>query len=272
MKKVIIPIVIGLLLVIVGAGMMVYGYTRDEFTLDCYELENYEKEIFTYSKEEVTEIVFEGQIENLSIISTDENEYTIEGKKSESLTYEYTLNDGTLKIKQNWVDKVKSLFSFGETNITTPFIIYVPNEALNNLKITVNVGDVNISNIKLNDLTLNINTGDLDIESCNITSVSADVDTGDVDINVLNCNNITAEVNVGDLDIISTDTAHISSKVNTGSIYYSGKITSSGDFKCNVGDIDLDLSGSDYKVDGVGNGNAVIETKVDLGESKYNFK
>lgn len=272
MKKIIIPIVIGLLFVIVGAGMMVYGYTRDEFTLDCYELEEFEKEEFTYAKADITNIVFEAQVDSLSLVPTEEENYKIEGKKSESLTYEYELKDGTLTIRQNWTDKVKSLFSFGDTNIVTPVIIHVPSDALKDVKINVNVGDVNISNLSLNALVLDINTGDLDVESCNITSVKADVDAGDVDINVLTCNTIEANVNVGDLDIIATDTTHITSKVNTGSIYYCGKIASSGNFECNVGDVNLDLTGTDYKVDGVGTGNAVIETKVDLGESKYNFK
>ena len=271
MKKIIITIVLGFLFIFVGAGMMVYGYTRDDFSLDSYTLEEYEKEEFTYAKNEITKIVFEAEIDYLKIISTNEESFKIEGKKSESLIYNYNLDNQTLTIKQEWKDKIKSLFSFGEVNINTPYIIYVPADSLKTLNVNIQAGNLEISEIDLETLVIDLNAGDLDVVNSNVGSIEADVKAGDVDINVLSSNSIDVYVNVGDLDILAANTKNIKSKVNTGSLYYQGSITIAGDFKCDVGDIILQLEGNDYKIDGVGSGNAIITTDVNIGDASYYF-
>lgn len=272
MKKILITLLIGILIIIAGAGLMIYGYTRDDFSLDQYEMENFEKEEFTYLKEDFSTINFDSEIENFKIIVTEEDIFKIEGKKSENIYYEYKLEDNTLTIKQHWKDKIRLLFSFDETNITSPYIVYVPKDSLKELNVNIKVGSIDINDIIVDKLSVNVKTGDVKIK--NVFSKKLDVvcNTGNVDVNANDCININININVGDLELITNQAFDVNLSLNTGKISFEGKINNSGYFKCNVGDVNLILFGNDYNINNTGNGKTKITTDVDLGNLHYQYK
>jgi len=273
MKKIFIPIIAGVIFLAVGICFMVYGFTRDDFDAKAYSLENYEKDIREYENNLFNQITIMAEVENLEILPTEDDFFTFEGKKSESLCYEYTIENNELIIDQKWKDGIKSFFTLNtDMNITTPFIIKVPNEILNKITIDVNIGDVDIKGINIDQMYLDIETGDLNINECEINDLEFIVKCGNSDIEKTTSKIITGSVDVGDLDFISVNTETITADVSTGSCHFKGLIENNGDFSCDVGDLKLDLDGSNYRINGVGSGSAIITADVNVGDFKFDYE
>lgn len=135
---------------------------------------------------------------DLDVVVGDDYGYSYDGDSS--LKPEVTVEDGVLRLRDNSEKHRFRLGSFRSRR--ADIVITVPSDAvLDEIKIDMNAGDVDIDTIRSRQATININAGDFDADDCNLENISVDTDMGDVDFNNCSFKNMNASLDMGDFSV-----------------------------------------------------------------------
>lgn len=252
-------IVTGVLFAAVGAGITGYAASRDDFNYEEIQNVNVELEEKSYSAAEVDRIYLSASADSFKIIETDTDEIKITGKKTNYMSYTYTLEDKELTIQQEYEEKwYFRIFPFNLYQLwaeaDTSYTIAIPKNAIAELHLEIHAGNIMIEHQELTRMVLDVNAGNVEILDTTIKEADIQVNAGNIKLTAL-----TAE----ELQLI----------VNAGNVNANGRIIKSANFEVNAGNIDLELTGTeqDYCVNGKGNGAAVITGNADVGHFGYKY-
>ena len=148
--------------------------------------------------DEFNSIVIDISVGNVEIINGDE--YALEYVLGEDMSM--NLNDDALIIQDK---SFKSVFTSDLTNLTDTYIkIYVPEDGIIDMGISVDVGNVSIKGVEFGYVDIEADTGDVSIESdSNGGDVYIAADIGDVSIKGFLACDMEVEADIGKVNITS---------------------------------------------------------------------
>lgn len=262
-------IISGIVLCAIGGGLMVAGATRDDFRSETIETKELEYENI-YDK-----IVYECKYDNIEVNYGDVSAITIISKFSDSMSYDVTMENSTIYIKQQFQNQFwNNLFAGPWYDKVAPFSITIPQDTLIDLSLKISAGNVSIedmsfkaldmdisaggvvlSNIKCDSLNVKDSAGTVEVENSVITDMKIKNSCGSVE-----CGNVT--VNTLDLD------------VSAGSINYSGLINKKATLDVSAGSINMDLNQDEelFTVNGKGDGAIIISYSCSAGSVNIDYK
>ncbi len=171
-------------------------------------------------------------------IDIDASDFTLEYGKTISVKYTYpekyeptiTLEDGKLEILEN----NDSFFNMANKKNCKMVVTIPEGTKLDDINLTVDVGDVIINDIEGEKLTLDADCGDIDISGISVNQSKFDIDVGDFDITNSFVGTSTITCDVGDVDgTIEFDFLEVD--CNVGSV----EITTNSDLNNLTTDCDL---------------------------------
>lgn len=225
-------------------------------------------EIYMNSSTERNEYNISDEFQNIDIISSTDNIklcYSANGENkvycSENKYVKYNIEviDGTLYIKEEDSRKIKiSILNFIKYSVE----VYLNNEALNNLNIQNDTGEILINQeLRFQNIDIQNDTGDIKLfsncdESIEIESSTGDVellgidssasvniknDTGNIKIGNSNVGTIDIKTDTGNVDLSEVNCDSLSLKISTGRTNLDSVIVVNNlDIKGSTGDVKLD--------------------------------
>ena len=130
-------------------------------------------------------------------------------------------------------------------NLNSSLTIMVPeNVSFTDLNITLNLGDLDMTDVKADQVELNLDLGDLDVENCNVGTFTSNMDMGDTTIQKTELKNADINANMGDIEVTDSEFKDMKLTADMGEIAVKSAI-SLEDYR-----IDADVSMGDVKVNG----------------------
>ncbi len=147
-------------------------------------------------------------------------------------------------------------------------LLEVPEDFTGEIEIGASAGNVSASEIS-GKLRINVSAGSAELTNCSDTEVKAD--SGSISANGLS-GNIKLEASLGDIRI-SDCSGDIKLICDMGEIHAENVEGRSIYAHNSWGDIDLTINGSEseYKVNGIGEGEKTIEASAEMGEKRIRF-
>ena len=198
-------IITGLLLIVAGFIVSIVGFSNEEFDLGnigfAPTIETYQ-----YNVDEIDTIIYDSDVDELEIRPAAGNQIQIITKCVNGFGYTINIEGKSLVIEQ-FSD---SIFA----NDSCEVIIEIPQNALVNLDIEIDTGEVEIKNVKASNVSVLLDIGNVDITSVSFSNLNVEVDVGDIDINLngspadytingkgTGSKIVTAKTDIGELDI-----------------------------------------------------------------------
>ena len=212
---------------------------------------------------DIHNITFDGDAIELIIradSSVDSIECTYNGQ--EELLPDMSVSDDTIAFSQNVTRNV----GFG--NIESPELTILVNPELEfeNIFITVNAGDVEITNISVESLKGDFDAGNIEIFDTTIDSFVVDTDAGNVEVTGGSINSSNVSCDAGNIEFVNVDLANFDGSCDMGNIEIRGINTSdySIDAEVDMGDITVNgaSQGGNYHS---GNADNTITVEVSMG-------
>lgn len=212
MKKVIlIPIIVGSALLVTGGILLGVGLANSASSGTNVTREELLNEDFN-------NFDFNLDISDLTFVKTNDGTKKIVFQEQKKLFHEFTVEDGTLKVKfkdnRAWNEK---WFSFG---VNIKVTVYLPETSYGNLKIDSDTGDTNIpEDFTFDSFHLEGHTGDLNM-SANVTnSYYAKLSTGDMKLNSITTKEMELKTDTGKMFLTDVDVKEdLAMKISTGDI------------------------------------------------------
>lgn len=130
-------------------------------------------------------------------------------------------------------------------NLKSSLTIMVPeNVSFTDLNITLNLGDLDMTDVKADQVELNLDLGDLDVENCNIGTFTSNMDMGDTTIKKTEFKNADINASMGDIEVTDSEFKDMKLTADMGEITVKSAV-SLDDYR-----IDADVSMGDVKVNG----------------------
>lgn len=152
--------------------------------------------------------------------------------------------DGVTKFTFTQPDiSVKNLNKY--YNLNSSLTITVPeNVSFTDLNITLNLGDLDMTDVKADQVELNLDLGDLDVENCNVGTFTSNMDMGDTTIKKTEFKNADINASMGDIEVTDSEFKDMKLTADMGEITVKSAV-SLDDYR-----IDADVSMGDVKVNG----------------------
>lgn len=250
-------IISGILLLGVGCAVTGYATTRDDFNFEEISKSQFEIVEDTFDAD-IIGIKCDIKAENIKIIPTEDDEIKIKSKKSEELSYTFSIDDENyLNVVQN-IEKSWGFIDWNIFNINKtvdPLIIEIPKEMTYDLYLKINAANLDIENLNFKKVELKCNAGNIDMKSCNVDTLDVDVNAGNLDFNEFTINTLNCKIDAGNAD-------------------FKAKFTNSAYIKCNAGNIDVILTDNEenYTINGVGQGPVKIITEKNASDIDIKFE
>lgn len=130
-------------------------------------------------------------------------------------------------------------------NLNSSLTIMVPeNVSFTDLNITLNLGDLDMTDVKADQVELNLDLGDLDVENCNVGTFTSNMDMGDTTIQKTVLKNADINASMGDIEVTDSEFKDMKLTADMGEITVKSAV-SLDDYR-----IDADVSMGDVKVNG----------------------
>ena len=198
---------------------------------------NVDTKSYDFSNEKLTDIVIDMSEADINIKSG--SQLSVDASFPEKYEPTVELKNGKLTIVQREsVNHVKNLDGF-ELNIVVP-----ASTDLDNLKIDVSAGDVDIKDIKVEKLNLDANAGDIDINEVEAAQIDIDANAGDIDVNDCKADKIEISANAGDINLMKSKAKTADVNANAGDIDITGEYEKI-DCECDFGDVDINAPNTD---------------------------
>lgn len=143
-----------------------------------------------------TSISADMSVVDLTIKSGDT--FSIAYKASKKLVPEYKVENNCLTITQHSI--IHNAIG-GKKCLVTVTVA----DALTNVKLQTNVGDVDLSGLTIQTLDLGADVGDIDLKDCSLGTSTLEADVGDVDLKNNTFQSMNISNNVGDVSVISQE-------------------------------------------------------------------
>ena len=239
---------IAVILLVVGGGIFSYGFfVKGDFSV----IQAKANERTYETNESFSNINIDVDADNVKFIydnSLDKCKVVV--KEFEDTKYDVKVDTNTLNIK--FIDErvfyKKWVFSFEKLGV----YVYLPNNTYENLTITTDTGDVDISK-EFSFLTAEVSTDTGDISfNANVSNyLKVEVDTGNIKINDISLVDMSIESDTGNIEIKNVNVSNnINIKASTGDVKLVNVITNSNlEIKTSTGDVYLDrCDGSKIKI------------------------
>lgn len=130
-------------------------------------------------------------------------------------------------------------------NLKSSLTIMVPeNVSFTDLNITLNLGDLDMTDIKADQVELNLDLGDLDVKNCNVDIFTSNMDMGDTTIRKTELKNADINASMGDIEVTDSEFKDMKLTADMGEITVKSAV-SLDDYR-----IDADVSMGYVKVNG----------------------
>jgi len=181
----------------------------------------------TISDEKIDEIVIDFDVAEVNIKASSDSKISYEYFGNENNNFETGTDDNKLKFSDSHRRK---FFNFGFR--TNRLELYLPSEKSYNIRVSSDVGSINIADIKAKDINARSNVGAIDIKNVTVTGeMIAKSDIGEVKIrDVKEPTRLEASSNIGAVKIINL---------------YSKDVTLSSD----IGEVKFENDDLSYKID-----------------------
>ena len=162
--------------------------------------------------------------------------YDLEGLNTTEYIPQIDVKDGALTIVQKKAKNASLLNSLRSCVVT----ITVPKDAkLTSIKMTTDVGDLNIKDIKCDDINIISHVGDIDVVDATVDLLTIKADVGDIDINSGKYDTISVTSNVGDVKVKDSICNTVTADSNIGDVSVDNVLDESGN-KPNM-DVNVDI-------------------------------
>lgn len=217
------------------------------------------------SLENINNINFDVNIDNIKFLQSNKNEIKIVEKSNKDFHEKININvnNNSLDIYREKVENLNAN-SFGDSSYRE-LIIYLPKNYKENININTYLGDINFNlDLNLKNIKINLSTGNINFNnSINCNSLILEGVSGDFYINTLECDNYGISLNTGYINIDNLygggyiNSTHGDINLNLYSLTKNSHIYSSN------GNINLNIN-KDFK--------DLINASSDVGKIKNDFK
>ena len=237
-KKYLVIIWLITLIVVVAA---LWGYTFDLIGLSWFGNGWYKgnsaTKDFDFSNEKVTDIDIDMNEADVNIKYGDE--LSVHASFPEKYEPKVELKGTKLTIVQKANIKHITDSDGFKLNIVIP-----DDSKLDNLKIAVSAGDIDIKDIKADIFDIDANAGDIDIKDITAEKIDIDANAGDIDVDKVTADKVDIEANAGDINLMDSDVKSAEVNANAGDIDITGNYDKI-DCSCDFGDVDIEAPNTD---------------------------
>lgn len=164
--------------------------------------------------------------------------YDLEGLNTTEYVPQIGVKDGVLTVTQKKSKNTSLLNSLRSCEIT----ITVPKDTnLTSVKMTTDVGDLNVKDIKCDDVNINSHVGDIEITDATAGMLTVKADVGDIDVKSGKYDAISVTSNVGDVKVTDSICNAVIADSNIGDVFIDNVLNESGnkpsmDVNVDIGD------------------------------------
>ena len=215
--------------------------------------------------EAFTSIDVDAYVMDLTISEGDN--YFIEYEYTEGLEPVYKVDKGVLKITQN---KYKRTFFWGINTNNCKLNITVPSKTkLQDLKLQIDVGDMDIDSIISEKCNVEMNTGDCNITKCSFTRSTIDTDTGNISVDNSELGTTEVSSDVGDINLENCTFRDLDADSDVGNIRVDAAQDLSDyrmELKTDIGDVRINDRKEKRDYYESGNNQGKITAQTDVGD------
>ena len=198
---------------------------------------NVELKTYDFSNEKLTDVTIDMNEADINIKYGDK--LSVDASFPEKYEPKVELKGGKLIIYQR--DNVKHISDSDGFKVD----IMIPNNAaLDNVKIDVAAGDIDIKDVKADNLDINANAGDIDIKDITAGKIDIDANAGDIDVSNVTGDKVDIDANAGDINLMESTVKSAEVNANAGDIDITGNYDQI-DCECDFGDVDINAPNTD---------------------------
>lgn len=207
-----IPLIIGIILLAVGAAIFVYGYTKNREN-------NFVTNTFNFDDGTVSGFDIDVSTEDLVFEVSTDGDLKVDCVEDARVPHTVTLSNGTLTIRKNderkWYEKILS-FAFIESKVT----VYLPAGDYGELKIKSSTGNITLpGELSFESANIDLSTGNLSMKSGARSSVTVESSTGKIELLSLKAGNIKLTASTGNITLNDVEASgDITAKASTGRV------------------------------------------------------
>lgn len=175
-----------------------------------------------------------------------------------------TEEQGKLTVKDKWDKKFSfNIFGFtfnndGDTDVTITY----PAGNMDDIKISMDSGSLEISDLVVGNLKLHSDLGNIKMKNIEAKSIDASLDSGDLDMYATKTKDLKYDLDLGSLYAEGFTAVNINGKISSGNTKIVGSFTGTADMSGDLGSVDLMLSGTEDQYS--------YDLAADLGNVKLN--
>lgn len=203
-------------LILVGAIVFTVTMTANGWDFSKMSLVKYQT-VTSEIEEGFSSITVEGRTEDVRILPSNDGKCKIVIKEEESAPHSIEVKDGVLTIKKSTrLSWYKQLFNFGKESVT----VYLPEIYLDNIKIDITTGDVEIKGLNANDVYIGVKTGDVTLDGIRANDTSIKSTTGDIEVLRSSLGSLKAKLTTGDIAVSDVESlGDFNLERTTGDLY-----------------------------------------------------
>ena len=200
---------------------------------------NVELKTYDFTNEKITDIAIDMNDADINIKYGDK--LSVDASFPEKYEPKVELKSGKLTIHQR--DKIKHIKDSDGFKVD---IMIPQNTNLDNIKIEVSAGDIDIKDVKAEALDINANAGDIDINDIAVGKIDIDANAGDIDVSNVTGDRVDISANAGDINLMDSTVKTAEVSANAGDIDITGNYDKI-DCECDFGDVDINAPNTDRK-------------------------
>ena len=220
---------------------------------------------------EFTSIDIDAYVMDLTIREGDN--YFVEYQYTQGLEPVCKIDKGTLKITQS---KHKRTFFWGFNSNNCKVQITVPSKTeLQDLRLQIDVGNINIADIISEKCNMETDTGDCKVTKCSFKRSTIDTDTGDVSVDNSELGITQVSSDVGDIELENCTFRDLEADSDVGNIRIDAAQDLSDyrmELKTDVGDVHINDQKEKRNYYEKGNNQGNITAQTDVGDIILNYR
>lgn len=215
MKKAVIWIALGILLILIGGCLFVGVLAANDWDFSVFSTTKYEKNTHTVT-DAWESVSVETDTADVRFVLSDDASVRVECYESAKEKHAVAVTDGTLSIRR--VDTRKWYEHIGIFGASPKLTVYLPAGEYTALTVRVSTGDVEIpTGLSFANADIKLSTGDVRVEASVVGETKIETDTGDVAVSGATLGTLSVTTSTGDIRLSDvTCTGKLSLEVTTG--------------------------------------------------------
>ncbi len=224
--------------------------------------------------EDIDNIDIDAKYATVYLIPSDD--YYIEYSITSNKNTLYKIRNGKLIFDDSAWMPIRLGFKFNEKHNDYINIYYPADAYIDNLKVKLDMGSIEVSDVTIDNMDIDLDMGSLDITGCAIKKIDADLDMGSIDISNTEISSADVSLDMGGLDMSGTLIDNkLSADLDMGSATLSltgndgGSPSYGFDLECDMGSITINGANEGRKYNN--SGKTVIDIECDMGSINIRY-